>query len=146
MILQRILFALMLHLQTNPGQGLALTDVEFALHKDYRVRPDVLVLLGERAKSLDVTKVPVPGAPDLAVEIISPSERSSETQEKLQAYLHHGTKEVWQVYPKSKAVVVHRGGTSVTVSAGGQLTTALLAGLSLNLEAVFQEITSRSTS
>src|SRR5271169_5457078 len=66
-ILQRILFALMLHLQSNPEQGLALTDVEFALNESSRVRPDVLVLSSSRAKTLDPNQVPVPGAPDLAV-------------------------------------------------------------------------------
>jgi hypothetical protein len=38
LILQRILLALMIHLNAHPGQGLALTDVEFALDNHYRVR------------------------------------------------------------------------------------------------------------
>ena len=97
----------MLHLNANPGQGLTFTDVEFALTANDRVRPDVLLLTRERALSvLDLTKVPVPGAPDLAVEIISPSERSSDTQLKLQAYLRHGTEEVWAGLSQIK---VHRG-------------------------------------
>ncbi|HXU21183.1 MAG TPA: Uma2 family endonuclease [Verrucomicrobiae bacterium] len=129
LILQRILLALMIHLRANPGQGLALTDVEFALDENYRVRPDVLVLLHDRAHSLDMKKIPVPGAPDLAIEIISPSERSSDTQEKLQAYLRYGTREVWQVYPKSRSVVVYRGGESSTL-ADGELSTPLLEGFS----------------
>lgn len=58
LILQRILLALMIHLRANPGQGLALTDVEFALDENYRVRPDVLVLLHDRAQNLDMNKIP----------------------------------------------------------------------------------------
>lgn len=61
-LLQRILLALMLHLQAHPEQGLALTDVEFALDDHCRVRSDILVLRGDRARSLDMHKVPVPGA------------------------------------------------------------------------------------
>ena len=92
-ILQRILFALMVHLNANPSQGLVFTDVEFALTADDRLRPDVLVLLYPRAADLEMNRVPVPGAPDLAIEIISPSERNADTQKKLRTYLAHGTRE-----------------------------------------------------
>ncbi len=135
-ILQRILFALMVYFGTHPERGLVFTDVEFALDEDYRVRPDVLVLLGERAASLDMNRVPVPGAPDIAVEIISPSERSFETQQKLHAYPQYGTREVWQVYPKSKAVVVHRGGTSTTFTEDGRIETPLLPDFGLQLQRI----------
>ena len=103
LILQRILFALMMYFDAHPGWGLALTDVEFALDDSHRLRPDVLVLLGERASSLDMARVPVPGAPDLAIEIISPSERSSETQQKLQSYLRHGTREVFGRFIRNRS-------------------------------------------
>ncbi len=136
-ILQRILLALLLHLQANPSQGLALTDVEFALDDNSRVRPDVLVLLHARALSLDIQKVPVPGAPDLAVEVISPSERSADTQLKLQRYLQNGTQEVWQVYPKSRSIVVHRNAASQIFLPGQQLATPLLPSFSLDLQAMF---------
>jgi Uma2 family endonuclease len=130
----------MLHLDAHPGQGLALTDVEFALAENYRVRPDVLVLLRDRAVSLDTARVPVPGAPDLAIEIISPSERSPDTQEKLEAYVRHGAREVWQVYPKSRSVVIHRGGASVILGVGERITTSLLPGFSLEIKALFPSI------
>jgi Uma2 family endonuclease len=131
LILQRILFALMVYLDAHPGTGLALSDVEFALADNYRVRPDVLVLSQQRMSSLDMNRVPVPGAPDLAVEIISPSERSPDTHDKLQAYLRYGTTEVWQVYPKSKSVVINRGGTSAILASGQAISTPMLPGFSL---------------
>lgn len=137
LILQRILLAFLLYFQTNPGRGLALTDVEFALDENCRVRPDVLVLLQDRDSKLDPTRVPVPGAPDLAVEIISPTERSSDTQEKLQHYLRTGTQEVWQVYPKSRSVVVHRSKTSLILQQNQELSTPLLPGLLLEVKALF---------
>ncbi len=136
-ILQQILFALMAYFSANREVGRVFTDLEFALDADYRVRPDVLILLGERAASLDMKRVPVPGAPDLAVEIISPSERSFETQQKLHAYLQYGTREVWQVYPKSKAVVVHRGGTSTTFTEDERIETPLLPGFALEAKTLF---------
>lgn len=137
LILQQLLFAFLLHLQAHPEQGMALTDVEFALADDYRVRPDILFLQTNRASSLDKRKVPVPGAPDLAIEIISPSERSSDSHAKLQAYLRHGAQEVWQVYPKSRSVVVHRGSSSTLVSVEQTLTTPLLPGFTLAVSSLF---------
>jgi len=137
LILQRILLALLLYLDRKPGSGMAFTDLEFALTENCRVRPDVLFLVQDRAARLDMSRIPVPGCPDLAVEIISPSERSSDTQEKLQTYLANGTEEVWQVYPKSKCVVVHRGGASAILSAGEHISTSMLPDFSLGLDALF---------
>jgi Uma2 family endonuclease len=137
LILQRILLAFMLHLNANPTHGLTFTDVEFALTEHHRVRPDVLLLIQESARGLDMTRVPVPGSPDLAVEIISPTERSSETQAKLQVYLRNGAKEVWHVYSRSKSVVIHSGGTSATFTFDERITTPLLPGFSLEVRALF---------
>ncbi len=78
-----------------------------------------------------MSHVPVPAAPNLAVEIISPTERRSDTQEKLEVYLAGGTEEVWQIYPKSKCVVVHRGGASAIPSAYKRITTPLMRDFSL---------------
>jgi Uma2 family endonuclease len=136
-IQQRLIFALMLYFQAHPEIGTVLNDVEFALDRDCRVRPDVLVLLAGRLPALDVNRVPVPGAPDIAVEIISPSEGASDIRQKLDAYLNHGTQEVWQVYPRSKSVVVHRGATSTTLKAPESVVTLLLPGFSLPVQSLF---------
>jgi Uma2 family endonuclease len=93
-------------------QGPALADVEFALSDLLRLRPDVCVLLAERALQLDPDRVPVPGAPDLAIEVISPTERASESHEKVRAYLKNGTTEVWQIFPKSRTLEIHQSPVS----------------------------------
>ena len=59
--------------------GAALPDVEFALSDSDRVRPDVCVLLHERWTNLDQHRIPVPVAPDIAIEVISPSERTADS-------------------------------------------------------------------
>ena len=104
---------------------------------DYRVRPDVLVLLPKAVAALDVNKVPVPGSPDIAIEVISPSERASDTRQKLDAYLQHGTSEVWQIYPKSKVVMIHGGSSATTLTVGQNITTPLLPGFSLPVQSLF---------
>jgi Uma2 family endonuclease len=46
-------------------------------------------------------------APDLAVEIISPSEDRSEMGRKVREYLESGAQQVWQLFPAQRQVVVH---------------------------------------
>jgi Uma2 family endonuclease len=60
------------------------------------------------ARGLDFSGSVVNGAPDLAVEVISPSESSQDVQDKVWAYLQAGTQIVWAVYPKKKLVDVYR--------------------------------------
>lgn len=45
-------------------------------------------------------------APDLAIEIVSPSERTLDTFAKINDYLEAGTQQVWLVIPKSKQIIV----------------------------------------
>jgi Uma2 family endonuclease len=104
-IVYAILNALKLYLQEHRSQGAAYADVEFALADHVRLRPDVCVLLAEKARQLDRRRIPIPGAPDLVIEVISPSESLG----KIQSYLRHGTAEVWQVYPESRVLEIYKG-------------------------------------
>ena len=59
-----------------------------------------------------VPKKPNPGffdgAPDLAVEVLSPTDRASEVAEKIEQWLSAGCQLVWVVDPKRQTVTVHR--------------------------------------
>ena len=48
-------------------------------------------------------------APDLAVEVISPSDSATEVQAKVESWLRAGVRLVWVVYPSTKSVVVYTG-------------------------------------
>jgi len=133
----RIQLALRSYLETNKILGLAGQDAEFAMTDNDRVRPDVCVLLGDNAKRLDPSKTPIPGAPDIAIEVISPSERASESHDKVRAYLRNGTTEVWQVYPKSRTVQIHRGETARSLEWTQPVETDLLPGFTLQLASLF---------
>ncbi|MGA3074710.1 MAG: Uma2 family endonuclease [Bryobacteraceae bacterium] len=86
---------------------------------------------------LNPDKVPIPGAPDIAIEVISPSERASESHDKVLAYLRNGTTEVWQVYPKSRTVQIHRGEASRSLEWSQPIETHLLPGFALHLASLF---------
>ena len=42
---------------------------------------------------------PFPGAPDLAVEVVSPGEDADDLMGKIRDYLRYGTEQVWVLYP-----------------------------------------------
>jgi Uma2 family endonuclease len=136
-IVFEILLAVRRYLHQSRMAGLAYADVEFALSDNDRVRPDVAVVLGEKAAGLNPDKVPVPGAPDIAVEVISPTERLSASHDKVRAYLRSGTTEVWQVYPKSRTVQIHRGEIARSLEWTQPIETDLLPGFTLQLASLF---------
>lgn len=55
------------------------------------------------------------GAPDLAVEVISPSDRRGQIEEKVREYLAAGSRLVWVIHPARKTITVHRADSSVNV-------------------------------
>ena len=56
---------------------------------------------------------PVP--PDLAVEVVSPTDKLYQVEEKAFAYLEAGTQLVWVIKPRSKTVMVYRSEIDITV-------------------------------
>jgi Uma2 family endonuclease len=128
MIVGTVYASLRAYLLTSPIGGV-LPDVEFALSDSDRVRPDVCVLLGEQWTALDKDRIPIPGAPNIAVEVISPSERTADSTRKVWTCLRAGVEEVWQIYPESSSVAIYASSSPVRVlNAGDSLRTELLPG------------------
>ena len=55
----------------------------------------------------------VPFAPDLAVEIVSPSDRASDVTRRLIDYLDAGSRLVWVIDPGTRTAAVHRSPSDV---------------------------------
>jgi Uma2 family endonuclease len=75
--------------------------------------PDVAYVRSDRIPPLDQQAGFWPIAPDLAVEIISPSETATAVQAKVQDYLAAGTRLIWLVYPDSRLVVEYQSATRI---------------------------------
>src|SRR5688572_3965126 len=58
------------------------------------------------------------GAPDLAVEVMSPEDTANELGEKVGEYLSAGARLVWVVNPKRRTVTVHRPGSEPRILRG----------------------------
>jgi Uma2 family endonuclease len=73
--------------------------------------PDVAYVSRERASEADLMEKRLLVAPDLAVEVVSPSNSAADLQEKVAEYLDAGSSQVWLVFPNTHQVVVyHRSG------------------------------------
>lgn len=70
--------------------------------------PDAAFVTKERVLVLGKTEKFWPGAPDLAVEVVSPNDRFDEVFEKAQEWLAAGTRLVWVVLPRTKTVMTYR--------------------------------------
>lgn len=83
--------------------------------------PDLSFVASDRLSGFDDTRF-FEGAPDLAVEIRSPSNQPGEMRAKAADYLAAGTRVVWVVDPGSREVTVHRDRlVPVTVGTDGHL-------------------------
>lgn len=105
------------------------------------VQPDILVICDE--DKLD--KRGCRGAPELIIEIISPSSGVRDRKEKRNLYEKHGVKEYWLVDYNEKTVEVYLLGEKndyskpLVYSREDEVSVNVLNGLEINLSYVFQE-------
>ena len=104
------------------------------------VQPDLLFVSKEQAYI--VTEDNIRGAPDLVVEIISPSTIERDRSLKRALYARYGVREYWLVDPDIRTVTVLLldEGAFVEIArygAGQTLTSPTLAGFTANLDDIF---------
>jgi Uma2 family endonuclease len=101
--------------------------------------PDVLYISNERYAQYGGTGY-LNVAPELAVEVLSPSDRWSEVTEKVEAFLRAGVDRVWVVDPRLKRVSVYWSPTKIQHLHEGETLTdeELLPGFQLDVSEIFQ--------
>jgi len=77
--------------------------------------PDIAFVRQERVEKTGCQRGFWPGAPDLAVEVVSPGDTVIEVENKVAEWLAGGTQMVWVVSPKLHTVTVYRSLTDITV-------------------------------
>lgn len=107
----------------NLGVGFAAgTGFQLASGPDTVRAPDVAFVRRERINESGIPEKFWPGAPDLAVEVLSPGDTYEEVDDKVEEWLAAGTSAVWVVNPKRRSVSVYRSMTEVTrLSEGDEL-------------------------
>ncbi len=104
------------------------------------VQPDLLFVSNERGHI--ITPANIQGAPDLVVEILSPSTAERDRTFKRTLYAKHGVNEYWMVDTTAKGITVlllgERGFEVVdTYGEGETLTSPTLQGFRLNIGDIF---------
>ena len=107
-----IILPLGLYVRENQLGRLYTAETTFHLG-DRLVKPDVAFVLTERLPEDRRKGSPIP--PDLAVEIVSPTDKQYDVTEKALAYLKAGTRLVWVIEPVAKTVMVYRSETDFTL-------------------------------
>ncbi len=138
----KIAFQLELFVQQK-GLGTIFTALyEVHLSENSRpVQPDVLFIRSERMGLL--SKQAFEGAPDLIVEVISPSSIRLDRTIKFDAYERYGVAEYWLVDPKARLVEVYtwaRGEYALFGQYTGEdvVASKLLEGLQIKASLLFQ--------
>ena len=111
--------------------GKSIAEIDCQLNETTVRRADLSIFLGERARQIDGKKIPIPFPPDIAIEVLSPSETAIGVNSKVHAYLSAGCKEVWLVDADNCDVFVHTVEGVRLFQARRQLESPLLPGFSV---------------
>ena len=104
------------------------------------VQPDVMFISREREHIS--TPANIKGAPDLVVEVLSPSSARRDWREKRELYASHGVREYWIVDPTNRVVSVMQLRDGVleieqTCAQGDTATSMVMKGFSVSLASIF---------
>ncbi len=93
---------------TRLGLGTVLVETGYLLERgpDTVRGPDVSFVSTTRLPPDRIPEQFIAGAPDLAIEILSPGDRWAEVEQKVADYLGAGARRVWLVDPKERRVIV----------------------------------------
>jgi Uma2 family endonuclease len=105
------------HVRANRLGRVTSAETGFKLSSDPdTVRaPDVAFISQKRLDEVGSVQGYWPGAPDLAVEVISPNDLYTEVSEKVAEWLHAGSRMVVVVNPRTQQVLVHAPNADVKV-------------------------------
>lgn len=124
-----VLILLWTYFKGNPI-GEAVSENDCRITDDTVRRPDVSIFLGEILKDVDPDKIPVPFAPDIAVEVLSPSESAVNVRRRVRDYLRVGGQEVWLLDHANGEVLVHTSAGIRVLQGTDVLESPLLPGFS----------------
>ena len=117
------------------------SEAGFVLHRspDTVRAPDLALIARQRYLALNDNRKAMPGEPDLAIEILSPSNRWPEVHAKVADYLAAGTTVVWVVDPEAEHVRSYRALLEPHVLTGSDPLTApdLLPGFNVPVSELF---------
>lgn len=101
--------------------------------------PDFAFIAKTNLPQSEPTEAFWPGAPDLAVEVLSPGDTSGDVGEKVEEWLGAGCSSVWVVDPKLRTVTIYESLANVRIFAAGEMLVGdpVVPGFSCNVDELF---------
>jgi Uma2 family endonuclease len=132
-----------LHAESNNLGGVYNSSTTFVLGKNERL-PDVAFVSAARIPPEGDPEGKWEIVPDLAVEVISPTDPDERVSGKILEYLDAGVKQVWLVSPALRMITIFRSLTDVQVFTGDSeiVSEDLLPGFRCRLGDIFKSPTS----
>jgi len=137
-VLKKLIVEMDLYFRKNQIGEVLISENLYALSPNTRRAPDAAVILGDRHEELKNAKV-IPIIPEIAAEVLSPTETPRTIHRKLKQYFAAGVKEVWLIDPDVREIEIWKGPSlpDPVLTSGDVLASALLPGFALPLEELF---------
>ncbi len=117
--------------------GIAFAGIDWTLDSCNVRRVDVGVIIGVgKIQRIDWDKAPVPFAPDIAIEILSPNERAMDVRRRVRDYLRAGTAEVWLLDHANGEVHIWTASGNRVFQSSDSIESALLPGFQPSVDAL----------
>lgn len=114
----------------NPQLGLkVLSEMAYIVTERDTFVPGASVILRKRLSPRKQKYTA--GAPELAIEVVSPTDKAVQLKAKVEKYLQGGSRTVWVVFPDSESVTVYSGDSLRELKRGQTIEDPLLPGFSI---------------
>ncbi len=116
------------------------SPIDVYLEEKETYQPDIIFISKERLEIIKEQKIE--GAPDLVIEILSPSTAYYDLRHKKEIYAKHGVKEYWIVDPIEKNIEVYENKNREfiiiqIVRKKGKIRSTIISGFELEIETIF---------
>ncbi len=135
---------LMIHLahfvmEHELGEVFGEIGFKLTFNPDTVLAPDVAFIAKERLDAAGETEGYWSGPPDLAVEVLSPSDRPGNVNARISDLFGYGVRQLWIVNPKKRTAAVYRSPSdSITFSGSDELEADdILPGFRVSLDRIF---------
>jgi len=137
---RNFIFTLTFYLRNHPIGEAIQGPLEVFFSETNLAQPDVMFIGKDRLNIIKPTQIK--GAPDLVIEVLSPSTEKRDRTITLEMYARFGVREYWMAKEKTATVEIFRlqKGKLVLVARLGKsdmLTSPLLPGLEISLAEIF---------
>ena len=136
----RLASALFRYVEAHESGTVVAAPMDVRLAEDTVIQPDLMYIASTRDDI--ISDQHVEGAPDLVVEIFSPSTAHRDVGVKKRLYEQHGVREYWTLDPSTQSVEVHANTESGFVQQArvvetGRVTSTVIDGFEIDVTHLF---------